>query len=62
MKYDFTSGGFIVGWLYNFTYILIKNLGYYHIYIIELIYMDVGGLPLIPTSSFWQFSSLAIVS
>jgi hypothetical protein len=25
-----------------------------------MIYMDVGGLPPIPTGSFWQFSSLVV--
>ena len=28
----------------------------------NLIQMDVVGLPLIPTGSFWQFSSLAVFS
>jgi hypothetical protein len=28
----------------------------------EMIQMDAGGLPPIPTGSFWQFSSLAIFS
>jgi hypothetical protein len=27
-----------------------------------MIQMDVGGLPPIPTGSFWQFSSLAVFS
>jgi hypothetical protein len=30
--------------------------------VINLIQMDVGGLPPIPTGSFWQFSSLAVFS
>jgi hypothetical protein len=28
--------------------------------VLKLIHMDFGGLPPIPTGSFWQFSSLAV--